>query len=526
MLTMLSSDQIYLNLELAWKRLKQDIPHRVFIKNHLEIKIIERDLPSFLEGLTKRLRTNEYYPRPPFLCNVPKGMGLLRPGGHLCVEDRLVYYACVGNFLPNLYEAVEWSQNAIDFSYQISNNFEAAQWLRNQFVGWNNFRLKSLNLLRQNISHVLMADITGYYDTIDIRLLISDLKTIGATETDTDLLSNCLNRWAHIEGRGIPQGYTPSDLLGKMYLNNIDLNLKGMGINHLRYVDDFRIFCESEVEAKKALMALNGLLRRRGLHLQSAKTKIYPTEIARNKIDGMQPVLQPIIRTFLKDVTAAFESNNPYLSVSQADELLKSDPNEAPMSVLREAFESNFLREDSHKFDKTLFRFLLNRLGSGKDDYALSYSVHSLLDHPEETATILSYIKSIDAIGGAERPIIDFLNSGSAVYPYQTYQIIEWFSESTHRPSDDMLSICRKFAFDTSAPKYLRSVTRQMMGAFGTIADLERLEDLYAQVDDEYEKGEIVCCLNRMEKSRRNNFLSRASHDGEYVRRAVEIVKT
>ena len=70
------------------------------------------------------------------------------------------------------------------------------------------------------------------------------------------LLSTCLNRWSSGNGRGIPQGISASDILGKVYLNSIDLALRELGFVHLRYVDDIRIFCQNEVEAKIALLKL------------------------------------------------------------------------------------------------------------------------------------------------------------------------------------------------------------------------------------------------------------------------------
>jgi hypothetical protein len=100
-----------------------------------------------------------------------------------------------------------------------------------------------------------MADISSFYENIDISLLVSDLRDTGAPPAAIDQLSVCLNRWSQVPGRGIPQGQSSSDILGKLYLNNIDQVLKSMGYSHLRYVDDIRVFCGSEVEAKKSSLS-------------------------------------------------------------------------------------------------------------------------------------------------------------------------------------------------------------------------------------------------------------------------------
>lgn len=514
-----------LNLKLAWKRIKLDLPHRVFIRNPFEIQIIECNLNGYLDSLLELIREDKYNPKPVLIHNVPKGKGLLRPGAQLGMEDRLVCYACLGTCLPYIYDTQKWSQGEIEFSYQISNDFENAEWLKNQFVGWDNFRKKSIEKIDEGFTHVIIADISGYYENIDIFSLISDLRTTGSPNEIINLLSTCLNRWAQINGRGIPQGYTPSDFLSKLYLNTVDLNLKAMGFDHFRYVDDIRIFCRSIIESKKALIELTNLFRKRGLNFQSAKTRIHTAEEARNIIDGVQPILQPILSEFTDDIIERLKVENPYLSVAQADDLLEEIGDETPISVLQEAFQKYFIDSDGEEFDKTLFRFLVNRLGSSKDDYALEYCLELLEIHPEETQTILRYIKSLEAISKTENSILDFIKSDNSVYPYQVYEILRWFSEYSTEPTENLISIARKIAFDRSQPQYLKSVSRKLIGNFGTSADLERLELLYTEIDNEKEKSEIICCLKNMEITRRNGFLARARNDGELIRRAVELVR-
>jgi hypothetical protein len=513
------------NLELAWRRIKLDISHRVFIRNPFEVQIIEQDLKGYLNNILDSIESNTFYPKPMLVCNAPKGYGLLRPGAHLAIEDRIFYYWCLGMCLPNIYETLRWSQG-IDFSYQISGDFENAEWLKDRFIGWRDFRIKSLEKVTDDISHVVIADLAAYYENIDILLLLSDLRATGASSEIVDSLSKCLNRWAQVTGRGIPQGYSPSDFLGKLYLNSVDLNLKAMGFEHLRYVDDIRIFCHNESEAKKALITLADLLRKRGLNFQSAKTRIYVAADARQIIDGVQPKLQPILQKYTRNIIEILGIENSSLSVAQADELLKNMQDNTSIEVVIEAFREFFLENDDEEyFNKTLFRFLVNRLGNAQEDFALDYCLKMLKEHPEETETILKYIKSIDAMKKTESIILKFINSNDAVYSYQLYQILEWFSEYVQGPSEELVSFCREMAFDKSQPRYLKTISRKIIGEFGTNADWERLEQLYAELDSEKEKSEVICCLKNMEKTKRNSFFSRAKHDGDLIKRATELVK-
>ena len=511
-----------LNLELAWKRVKLDIPGRVFTRNPFEVKLIEYDLVGCLNDLNGRIRDDTYNPKPANICDVPKGGWLVRPGSILSVEDRIAYYACLGACLPNIYETLEWSQGVVDFSYEISNEFENIKWLRSQFRSWTKFRTMSIEKIETGISHVITTDISNYYENVNIKTLTSDLKNAGVDDNIVNLLSRCLNKWTQSEGKGIPQGYTPSDLLGKLYLNSVDTNFRAMGYDHFRYVDDIRIFCKDEVEAKKALVDLTKLLRARGLNLQSAKTKIHTSDEARTIIDGIQPVLQPI----MEDLNEALGIDNPYFSTAQVDELLEQMEGDTSVEVLTQAFLEHFIDADEKKFDKTLFHFLLKRLSKSKSDIAVAYCLDLLETHPQETEHILKYLQSIDVIDQIENLVVEFLRSEHAVYPYQNYQILEWFSEYAQDLSEDLLKIARRMAFDNSHPKYLRVVSRKLVGEFGTSADLERLEWLYSELDDEIEKCNIICSLKNMELTRRNSFLARAQHDGKLVQIASNLVKS
>ena len=197
-----------------------------------------------------------------------------------------------------------------------------------------------------------------------------------------------------------------------------------------------------------------------------------------------------------------------------------------PVEVLTQAFQEHFIDAEEKKFDKTLFHFLLKRLGKSKSDIAVVYCLDLLKTHLEETASILKYFQSIDVIHQIEDSVVGFLRSVNAVYPYQNYQILEWFSEHNQKPSKDLLEIARQMAFDKSQPKYLKVVSRKLVGEFGTSADLERLESLYSELDDEREKCDIICCLKNMETTRRNSFLARAKHDGKLAQIASSLVKS
>src|SRR5579872_5524695 len=497
-----------LDLATAWRRVKDDIANRVFIRHPYSVDLVESDLNGWLQVRMELLQSGRYFPDSAFICDVPKENGLIRPGAHLSYTDRLIYTACVGACFPAIHQTLKWSQGTTDFSYRLAANPSNPRWLRDRFTGWQDFRQESLAVIEQGATYVVMTDITAFYENIDIGLLLSDLRGIGAPAEAIGQIGTCLNKWAQITGRGLPQGQSPSDILAKLYLNNIDINLRNMSYVHLRYVDDIRIFCHSLVQAKRALVDLSRLLRKRGLNVQSAKSEIYRAADAEEKIEEVTAVVKSARNRYIKEVVKQTGHGDPYMSVTEADEILEETPDSAPIEAIQELYQTYFV-DLGTDFNRTLFRFLLSRMAKQRDAFASQHCPTLLSNHPDETDAILEYLAAVGPPEQYGTPVVKFLNSKDLVYPYQTYQILEWFFKNSTDPSDELIETVRNIGFDTSTPRYVKTYCRAFLGRFGSIADVERIADSYDETTDPSEQVEIICAIQRLERGRRNSFLSR-----------------
>jgi len=287
-----------------------------------------------------------------------------------------------------------------------------------------------------------------------------------------------------------------------------------------------RIFCADEQEAQSALIEIAKVLRRRGLSLQSAKTFIMNSGDSRAKIEGTAPVLLAIQRKWRDDIVESLDlEDDPYLTVPEIDALLEEDPDKVPIEVIREAFNVHFGPQAPLSFDKTLFHFLLKRLGNAGDRHALSEMRRLLAQQPQETNYILTYVKRTDSAAIWDSELHGFMDSAQgSVYPTQSYLILSWLSGLGQTPSDDILAVARRLAFDQGTARHTRAVARAVLGQHADISDLERLEALYDTVQDPLERAQIICCLGRLETSRLKGFAGRAKLDGEWSARAVSWV--
>lgn len=512
-----------LDLHAAWKRVREDIStNRTFVHHPFEIELIDSDLDGWLKSLAESLRTERYHPSVAYICEIPKAKGHIRPGALLTAPDRVVYAACVGACLPAIKKALGWSQGKVDFGYRLTRKQNDPEWIQNQFRGWSDFRKESLEQAQGN-KFVVVADLAAFYENIDLSLLISDVRKLGPAPEVVTQLTSCLNRWAQVPNRGVPQGQTASDILAKLYLNDIDQNLQSTGHMHLRYVDDIRIFCRSEVDARKALMVLTRMLRAKGLNLQAAKTEILPSGVAVQKIEGVAPIIREIGRKYVDQIAQEF-GGDPYMSIPEAEAIIGKDIDDAPIEVLRDAYKAHFL-DRSAKFNSTLFRFVIKRLGKYKDGIALRQCFTFLRAHPEETHTILEYFENVGITHSMQDKLAKFLTSRIAVYAYQKYQVLDWISRSSAVPTPELLRVARQLAFNMAEPRYLRAVCRKVLGDFGSTADLELLLQSYQEITDPMEQAEVMCSLKRMERGKRNTFLSRAENDGQLNRMAARLVR-
>lgn len=133
----------------------------------------------------------------------------------------------------------------------------------------------SSKISRTHVSHLVKCDIANFYDRVNIHRIHSTLLTTdGVDEVHANLINKVLLHWAKRDSYGLPIGSNGSRVLAEVALSNVDRSLKEDGIDFIRFVDDFRIFCGSAVEAHEALERLIELLDREGLFINTRKSSI------------------------------------------------------------------------------------------------------------------------------------------------------------------------------------------------------------------------------------------------------------
>lgn len=510
---------ISLDLKLAYKRTKHYRSDRSFIDHPLLLDLIEFGLDEWISKIQKKIDNNEYNPKEAIPCFIPKPNHMLRKGVVLDLRDEIVFTAILGYFFDKIWESVKWSQGNQDMAYQLCDPSNDVEWTINRLTNWKEWTQMSLNMLDKGSRYVLFTDIINFYDNIDLKILYSQLKELNLDPVFVDLIIKCLHRWSVPNGKGIPQGYTSSDILAKIYMNSIDRYLYDKGVLHLRYVDDIRIFCDSKYDARSALNDLIIRLAQKGLALNGSKTEIFPAEEAKRKIEGVSPVINAIHKDLLSELQMG-----EYVKDFEIEEEFSKNPEKVNPSLFEIVFIERFSSVTNPQFDKTLFHYLLTRLGKINSNIAVRYCIDTIPVRPEEMEYILKYLSKMELSNSELEQILKFMESKDAIYDYQLYQLVQWFFQLNKLPNT-LLALCRVWAHDKNREPWLRTYSLMVLAKAGHTSDLESIQGLYSSASTDYQKAEVICCLERMEKTRRNSFYGQVKDDNDLVRRAVEVAK-
>lgn len=510
------------DLAPAFARLQADHPDGVVYVHPCELTLIQRHASAWLDDIRARLTNGTYQPSPAPPTVMPKPHWLDRPVVLLSFVDQLIYQHIGLLCLPEVAPLLRWSEKSIRFSHWFCET--GRNWFRDSFTGWKTFDRASVEKANDGATHVLVADIAGYYENIDIGRLVQELRAHGVAPEPTTLLSTCLNKWAGARGKGIPQTYSPSHLYGEFFLNSVDRAISSEGISHLRYLDDLRVFCKSELDARRALLRLSELLRTRGLNLHSAKTEILPAREARSRFSHVHFALRRVSVAIAREI----DDISPYATPNQLARYLQdADPDNPFPEVVGRAWLA-FVSGQFGDFDKTLFHYLLARLADSSSTAALGYTIQTLTARPEETHWCLRYLGKIKSTLGAneQEQVAAVLTGSDTIYEYQRYLILRWFYEQ-ELPHARVLAYCRQNVGVRSPVPLLRPYAARYLGRYADgLHDYETIIRAFQEETSPNMRAAYLVALGHAPSEVSGNIFGRARGEAPLVDWAIEYART
>lgn len=252
------------NIESAFckainERVKNE--HAMFIS---EITYAVNNKEEYLNNIQFELSSISHYSQEAgFYYTIPKSDMVDRFIVYLPLKELIIRYA----FIQIIAESIDDQliQNCFANRLSESDKFFTQNFAKQSWPNYCSWQLKQ----SKNNEQMIVTDLSGYYDSISHQKLISIIaRRMGIYETDPFLiyfarilqqkvmLNDGNNNFIEIN-RGIITGPCCDAVLGNIYLSDIDQLLnQNKKIQYGRYVDDIRIFSNSEECLKSAFSTL------------------------------------------------------------------------------------------------------------------------------------------------------------------------------------------------------------------------------------------------------------------------------
>ena len=277
-------------LQEAWERVREN-KGAAGIDGQTLKQIEDQGVRPFLLELQELLKSGRYRPHPVRRVYIPKADGRQRPLGIPAVRDRVVQ-AAAKIIIEPIFEA--------DFQ-DCSHGFRPR---RRATDALETIRLTG----GRGHYHVVDADIQGFFDNIDQKLLLEMTEKRISDPRVLKLLRQWLEAGVMEEGKtstataGTPQDGVISPLLANVYLNEMDRiwTAKYAHLGQLvRYADDFVILCRTQAQAETALEKVREILTGLKLQLHPAKTRLVELGLGKEGFDFLGCHLR-IVRSHFK----------------------------------------------------------------------------------------------------------------------------------------------------------------------------------------------------------------------------------
>jgi hypothetical protein len=231
--------------------------------------------------------------------------------------DALIYTALIYQVAEKVERARMGPQVSCAYRIEVSENS-----FFSRGSGFDTYRENCERLAFQH-NFVLSTDISDFYNQIYLHRIRNGLEEIGAGADLAKEIEAFLMRLNTKSSQGLPVGPAASIILAEAALIDVDHFIAHRGLSHVRYVDDFRIFADSEADLKAILEDLVVYMHQQHrLGLVSEKTKIQDSSTF------LHVELQNAYQLEKLDLMRGIEAGNQYGEYREDDDYVDDEDSE------------------------------------------------------------------------------------------------------------------------------------------------------------------------------------------------------
>lgn len=292
----------------------------------------------------------------------------------------------------------------ISYSYRFLPNIEGDMY--DKEYNWNAFQSRSEELIKEIEDYdfaepyVVVADIADFFPRIYSHPLENALSACTNKNNHVLKIKRMLNDWNYSVSYGIPVGQTATRLLAEIVLDDVDRALISEKMRHCRFVDDYRIFCKSKIEAYTSLAFLaNTIFENHGLTLQQHKTKILSAKEFRENY------LVSEDKKTINNLSEKFAEILRELDIDEYDAIVYGDIPEDAQNRIDALNMMDILIEqmEIEEIDTRLVSFILTRMGRLDNSNAIELCLDNIDKMYPIFRVVFSYINDLRCLTEYEK---------------------------------------------------------------------------------------------------------------------------
>lgn len=280
--------------------------------------------------------------------------------------DALIYTALVYLVAEKVEQARMGPEVSCAYRIEVSHNS-----FFSRGSGFDTYRENCERLASQH-GYVLSTDISDFYNQIYLHRIRNGLEEIGTGAALAKEIESFLMRLNIKSSQGLPVGPAASIILAEAALIDVDQFIAQRGLEHVRYVDDYRIFSDDEADLKTILEDLVVYLHQQHrLGLVSEKTKI------QDSATFLHVELQNAYQLEKLDLMRSIEAGNQYGEYQEVEDEHEDDDDDT--SLGERLSEALTRAKDSGVIDLGVMRAIIRRAKNAQD-----YTIAPLLSEDLE----------------------------------------------------------------------------------------------------------------------------------------------
>lgn len=225
---------------------------------------------------------------------LPTRAGDLRTWLIPAVNDQIIFQACVSTFSEAVARTFD-AKRVFSCEPDVSPSSKAL--MKNQIAAWVAFQNETLSRVRTH-RYVLEFDIQNAFASIDRGQFIAFLTSLNGKSQAIELIRRLLDSWSG-KDPGLPRTNDSLFFLGSAYLNKVDGVVARRSNNFIRYMDDYRVFGDSQKALEQTFEGISKDLGALGFRLNPLKVSLasqkdYLEAVSQPKFESEdQPAVEP-----------------------------------------------------------------------------------------------------------------------------------------------------------------------------------------------------------------------------------------